>query len=458
MRELKCPNCHQTFQVDADMFESIANQVRSAVIEDEVAARVKVLADNIEAKAEERRLKSEMALRKSIADREKEIVGYNAEIDRLKADLDTVKKANKAETEVAVARCKSELEVKIAERDSCITGLRAELKGSDDRTRLALAEQASREAETLRQRDQRIAELQNDVTVERTQAKLRETSLREQHTALLRAKDAEIEYYKDLKARMSTKMIGESLEIHCATLFDQSRAVSYPSAYFEKDNDAREGSKGDFIFRDYIDGVEYISIMFEMKNEADTTATKHRNEDFFKKLDADRRAKNCEYAVLVSLLEPDSELYNAGIVDVSHRYDKMFVVRPQFFMSIIALLSKASRNAARYKLEAEQARKQSVDVTDFERKLDEFRTGFANNYRLASAKFQTAITEIDNAIARLTKVREALLSSENNLRLANDKADRLTIRKLTYNNPTMKAAFAAARDAGDDSAGTHTDS
>ena len=244
---------------------------------------------------------------------------------------------------------------------------------------------------------------------------------------------------------MSTKMIGESLEIHCSTEFNRVRSSVYPNAYFEKDNDASRGTKGDFIFRDHIDGMEYISIMFEMKNEADTTATKHRNEDFLAKLDKDRREKGCEYAVLVSLLEPESELYNEGIVDVSYRYPKMFVVRPQFFMPIIALLTQASRNSVAYKKELEQVRQQSVDVRNFEEQLETFKDGFARNYRLASDRFRTAIDEIDKSIEHLQKIKEALVGSENNLRLANNKAERLTIRKLTYKNPTMKRMFDEAR-------------
>lgn len=262
---------------------------------------------------------------------------------------------------------------------------------------------------------------------------------------ILREKDATIEFYKDMKARLSTKMIGESLEQHCATEFNRVRGMAYPSAYFEKDNDVKEGSKGDFIFRDYADGVEYISIMFEMKNEVDTTATKHRNEDFFAKLDRDRRNKGCEYAVLVSLLEPDNDLYNDGIVDVSHCYEKMFVVRPQFFMPIIALLSQASKKSVVYKKELELARQQSIDVTQFEERLNAFREGFSRNYRLASDRFQTAIKEIDTSIVHLQKIKDALLGSENQLRLANDKADDLTIKKLTRGNQTMKEKFAEAR-------------
>lgn len=257
-----------------------------------------------------------------------------------------------------------------------------------------------------------------------------------------------MDYYKDLKTRMSTKMIGETLEIHCSTLYNQMMRSMLPNAYFEKDNDASGGSKGDFIFRDFSDsGTEYVSIMFEMKNEADETATKHKNEDFFKKLDADRREKKCEFAVLVSLLEPDNELYNSGIVDVSYKYEKMYVIRPQFFLPIISLLVQTSRKSLEYKQQLEIAQSQSIDVTNFENQLLEFKERFANNYRLASEKFNKAIEEIDKSIDHLQKIKAALLGSENNLRLANDKAEALTIKKLTRNNPTMKAKFNEARQA-----------
>ena len=248
-----------------------------------------------------------------------------------------------------------------------------------------------------------------------------------------------------MKLRLSTKMVGETLEAHCANLFSQMLRPVMPGAYFEKDNDASGGTKGDFIFRDSVDGVEYLSIMFEMKNEMDTTATKHRNEDFLKKLDGDRRSKGCEYAVLVSLLEPENELYNAGIVDMSHRYEKMYVIRPQFFIPLITLLVQTSRKSLEYRRELETARRQSVDVTNFENQLREFQDKFGRNYRLASERFQTAIDEIDKSIQHLQKIKEALIGSENNLRLANDKAESLTIRKLTRNNPTMKEKFDEAR-------------
>ena len=258
----------------------------------------------------------------------------------------------------------------------------------------------------------------------------------------------QVDYYKDLKTKMSTKMIGETLEVHCSTQYNQMMRSMLPNAYFEKDNDASGGSKGDFIFRDFApDGTEYVSIMFEMKNEADETATKHKNEDFFKKLDADRRAKNCEFAVLVSLLEPDNELYNGGIVDVSYKYDKMYVIRPQFFLPIISLLVQTSKKSLEYKQQLAIAKNQSIDVTNFENQLLDFRDKFGRNYRIAGEKFQTAIDEIDKTISHLQKTKENLLSSINNLRLANDKAEALTIQKLPRGNPTMTELFDKAREA-----------
>jgi hypothetical protein len=268
--------------------------------------------------------------------------------------------------------------------------------------------------------------------------------LKEQYEGKLKKAQDQVDYYKDLKTKMSTKMVGETLEIHCSTEFNRVRPL-FPNAYFEKDNDASSGSKGDFIFRDYEDGIEYVSIMFEMKNEMDETSTKHKNEDFFKKLDTDRNTKKCEFAVLVSLLEPESELYNTGIVDVSHRFPKMYVIRPQFFIPLITLLVQTSKKSLDYKRQLAIAQSQSLDVTKFEQQLLDFKDKFGRNYRLASEKFQKAIEEIDKSIDHLQKIKEALIGSENNLRLANDKAEDLTIKKLTYNNPTMKAKFEEAR-------------
>ena len=288
--------------------------------------------------------------------------------------------------------------------------------------------------------------------MEKSEASLRENSLKKEFEFQLKQKQEEVDYYKDLKTKLSTKMVGETLEIHCSTEFNRMRPL-FPNAYFEKDNDASGGSKGDFIFRDYEDGMEYISIMFEMKNEMDETATKHKNEDFLKKLDEDRKAKNCEFAVLVSLLEPESELYNSGIVDMSHRYPKMYVIRPQFFMPLITLLVQTSKKSIDYQRQLAIARSQSVDVTNFENQLNDFKEKFANNYRLASEKFKTAIDEIDKSINHLQKIKEALVGSERNLRLANDKADNLTIKRLTRGNPTMKAKFEEARRISEETSG-----
>jgi hypothetical protein len=376
------------------MFESIASQVRNAKFEEEVENRSKELRKQIASEFNVKQLQNEQAYHKAIADK-------NSEIASLKA---------------------------IIAQDN-------------DRQQIAILEEQKKISDTLQKKDSLIADLQHKVENEKKEACLREANLKEQHALLVKQKDETIEYYKDLKARLSTKMIGESLEQHCSIEFDRIRNYAYPSAYFDKDNDASEGSKGDFIFRDYADGIEYISIMFEMKNEADTTATKHKNEDFFSKLDRDRTKKGCEYAVLVSLLEPDNERYNDGIVDVSHHYPKMFVIRPQFFLPIIALLSKASKKSVEYIRELELAKQQSIDISNFEDKLNSFRDGFARNYRLASERFQTAIKEIDSSIAHLQKIKDALLGSENQLRLANGKVDDLSIKKLTRGNPTMRAKF-----------------
>ena len=292
-----------------------------------------------------------------------------------------------------------------------------------------------------------MLELNNKLILAGKEATIRESSLKENYEKQLKQARELVDYYKDMKAKMSTKMIGESLEIHCSNEFNKVRAYTYPSAYFEKDNDASNGSKGDFIFRDYIDGFEYVSIMFEMKNEADQTATKHKNEDFFAKLDKDRNEKKCEYAVLVSMLEPDNDLYNEGIVDVSYRYPKMYVIRPQFFMALISLLAQASKKSVEYQKELEVARQQTIDVTKFEDKINTFRNKFSGHYQRASEKFNKAVEEIDKTIKSLQKMKEDLLSSENYLRLANNDTEELTIKKLTWGNPTMKKKFEEAKKA-----------
>ncbi len=403
----------------------------------------------------------EMALQKADAEaRERQRASETELRDELQAEADRARKqadelrARLAEQEAAAklaqANAQTELQRGVAERDARIAELKAQLASGDTERRLAVA-QAVAAAE--RERDEARAELARAQAVRDAEQHQMEAAhsleieqVRKSADELLRYKDAEIERLRDMKARLSTKMVGETLEQHCENEFNRLRMTAFPRAYFEKDNDASEGSKGDFIFRECDeDGNEVVSIMFEMKNENDTTATKHKNEDFFKKLDADRVKKGCEYAILVSLLEPESELYNAGIVDVGYRYPKMYVIRPQFFIPIITLLRNAAMNALAYKQELALVRQQNIDVTNFEEKLGKFQDGFSQNFERASRKFNDAINEIDTTIKHLQKVKENLLSSENNLRLANDKAQALTIRKLTWKNPTMKAKFDEAR-------------
>lgn len=379
-------------------------------------------------------------------------------IDALNAQLASQKDAAK----IAESSVREELGRDVAARDAKIASLEAQLDAGATQRDLAVT-QAVAEARTAfeeertnlsRDLDAVRFELSHEQEVRAAEKQQIETAhaleieqVRKSTQELVRYKDEEIERLRDMKARLSTKMVGETLEQHCETQFNQLRATAFPRAYFEKDNDASDGTKGDFIFRECDEaGNEIVSIMFEMKNENDTTVTKHKNEDFFKKLDSDRKKKGCEYAVLVTLLEPESELYNTGIVDVSYRYEKMYVIRPQFFIPMITLLRNAAMNALAYKQELELVRQQNIDVTEFEEKLLGFQEGFNRNYDLASRKFQTAIDEIDTTIKHLQKVKDNLISSENNLRLANDKAQGLTIRKLTRNNPTMKAAFAEARE------------
>lgn len=451
MNEIKCPKCGNVFSVNEADYASIATQVRNKEFQDELSARL----------AEKER---EYAMRQ-----EMEIGKKEAEISRLKESLDGISNAkelefkkilDEKEQEIArlnIAMAENEGRRKIAVLET-ENSFRDKLRAKDTEIAELKGKMVSEIAEVKGKAASEIAELKSMAASEKDAAMLREKSLVERFNMQLREKQEQIDYYKDLKTRMSTKMIGETLEIHCSTEFNRVRASMYPKAYFEKDNDIRGGSKGDFIFRDYDeDGTEYISVMFEMKNEMDETATKHRNEDFFAKLDKDRREKDCEYAVLVSLLEPDSELYNEGIVDVSYRYPKMYVVRPQFFMPLISLLSQASKKSIEYRKALALAQRQSVDVSNFEEQLNDFKNRFANNYRLASEKFKKAIEEIDKSIDHLQKIKEALLGSENNLRLANNKAEELTIKKLTRNNPTMKEKFEQARrDNGQDGQDNHS--
>ena len=434
MKELICPNCQKAFKVDEADYAAILMQVKDREFKADLDRRIAELHKQHEAEQAAAALEANQSYERALRQKEDRLKEKESAIAQLQLQLNGLEEKKQLELSAQLARKEQEID-----------RLKAEIKGNDDRVKLEVLKEGQRWREALQKAKNEGEQLQNEIKLEQKEAAIRENALKEDYERRLKQQQEQVDYYKDLKARMSTKMIGESLEIHCSTEFNRVRSSVYPNAYFEKDNDASRGTKGDFIFRDHIDGMEYISIMFEMKNEADTTATKHRNEDFLAKLDKDRREKGCEYAVLVSLLEPESELYNEGIVDVSYRYPKMFVVRPQFFMPIIALLTQASRNSVAYKKELEQVRQQSVDVHNFEEQLETFKDGFARNYRLASERFHTAIDEIDKSIEHLQKIKEALVGSENNLRLANNKAERLTIRKLTYKNPTMKRMFDEAR-------------
>ena len=399
MKELKCPKCGNVFKVDEADYASIVSQVKTSEFEAEVCRRIN-------------ELKAQQAAQQQVKDVQNR-EAFNAQMQKKQSEL-----------------LAKELELAV---------LKDKIAGMEEKKKLEIGQ-------ALSDKDLEIARLKNVIELKESRSELEKNAIRDEYETKLKFAQEQVDYYKDMKSKLSTKMIGETLEQHCSNVFNGQMRPMFPNAYFEKDNDASGGTKGDFIFRDYEDGTEYISIMFEMKNEADTTATKHKNEDFFKKLDEDRKAKKCEYAVLVSLLEPENDLYNNGIVDVSYKYDKMYVIRPQFFMPIITLLVNASKKSLEYKKELAIAKSQSLDITNFENKLIEFKEKFGKNYELASRRFREAIKEIDKSIDALNKTKEALMSSENNLRLANDKADELTIRKLTYKNPTMKALFEQARD------------
>lgn len=491
MKEIRCPKCQSVFQVDEADYASIVSQVKNAEFNDELNRRLEEVRKQYAAELKADVMKSEQTFGQQLSAKDLEIGEKNTEIERLKAQIDSMAQAkalelaeemSKKDQEISELKAKiestaqakalelagemnkknqeiSELKAKIesmvqtntlelagelAKKDKEISELKSTISQSKDACHIAVLEEQQKAQDALKEKDNKIVELTGMVNQQKNEAALRENNIKETYEIQLKKKQEEVDYYKDLKTRMSTKMVGETLEIHCSTEFNRMRPL-FPNAYFEKDNDASGGSKGDFIFRDYEDGFEYISIMFEMKNEMDQTATKHKNEDFLKKLDDDRKAKKCEFAVLVSLLEPESELYNTGIVDMSHRYPKMYVIRPQFFLPLITLLVQTSKKSIEYQRQLAIARSQSVDVTNFESRLNDFKEKFANNYRLASEKFKTAIDEIDKSITHLQKIKEALVGSERNLRLANDKADSLTIKKLTYNNPTMKEKFKEAR-------------
>ena len=417
MNEIICPNCKKAFKVDEAGFADILKQVRDHKFEEELKTRL-----NIADKEKESAVKlAEANVRNSL---QEQLAKKDNELTELKAQNELV------------------LSEKLNKKEAEITQLKAKMENVEVEKKLAVNEAVQK---VEKERDN----LTNDLKTKELEKQNLESSLKQQFTTELQNKDAIIKYkddeiarVKDMKLKLSTKMLGETLEQHCEIEFNKLRATAFQRAYFEKDNDSKSGSKGDFIFRETdLEGNEIISIMFEMKNEGDETATKKKNEDFFKELDKDRTEKKCEYAVLVSLLETESEYYNSGIVDVSHKYSKMYVIRPQFFIPIITLLRNAAMNSMQYKSELALVRSQNVDITNFEEKMDKFKEGFAKNYNLASRKFKEAIDGIDKTIKELEKTKLALLSSENNLRLANDKTEDLTIKKLTHGNPTMKAKF-----------------
>ncbi|MDU8006827.1 MAG: DUF2130 domain-containing protein [Eggerthella sp.] len=448
MNEIKCPHCGEMFTIDEAGFAAILKQVRDAEFDKEVRRHEQLLAS-------EKQQAVQLAVAEALAKAQGDAAQKEARIAELEARLQAEQRERENQQRLAHAERERALADAAATKDARIAELeqRVEAQGRAFEVEKKLAVEQARSA-LERERDALAAQVALK-DAEKSQAT---SALKEQLAIELKAKDdiiaykeGEIERYKDMKARLSTKMVGESLEQHCETEFNKIRAAAFPRAYFEKDNDASEGSKGDFIFRECDEeGNEIVSIMFEMKNESDDSSHRHKNEDFFKKLDADRRKKGCEYAVLVTLLEPESELYNQGIVDVSYRFEKMYAIRPQFFLPMISILRNAALNSMAYKAELAVVRNQNIDITKFEEQMETFKSGFARNYDLASRKFQTAIDEIDKTILHLQKTKDALVSSENNLRLANNKAQDLTIKRLTRNNPTMKAAFEALAEEQDD--------
>jgi hypothetical protein len=458
MHDIICPHCKKAFKIDEAGYAEILKQVRDKDFEQQLHER-------LEFAEKDKRNAVELATTKVTSELEKAAVTKDAEINELKAKLD----ASEVKQKLAVTEALNALE---RERDALVHELKQAKHDSQTSSQFAEERLVNERQKTAAMKDIKIQELKakidsieltqkitmtdaviaiekerdklkNDFTQMQLEKQLVEQSLKEKYETQIKDRESEIERLRDMKARLSTKMVGETLEQHCEIEFNRIRATAFPRAYFEKDNDSRSGSKGDYIFRDSNEThTEIVSIMFEMKNESDETATKKKNEDFLKELDKDRNEKNCEYAILVSLLEPDSELYNTGIVDVSHRYRKMYVVRPQFFIPIITLLRNAAQNSLKYKTELALVKEQNIDITNFESELDAFKTGFARNYELASKKFKTAIEEIDKTIDHLQKTKDALLGSENNLRLANNKAEDLTLKKLTKGNPTMATKFA----------------
>lgn len=464
MHDIICPHCDKAFKIDEAGYADILQQVRDSAFEQQLNERLQLAEKDKLAALELTETKAANQMRTATAQKDVEIQALKAKLDAgdvtqklavtealseaekarhaLANELEQVKRDKQAASELAQATLSKELHQTAAAKDTEIQGLKAKLDATELEQKVAITRAVT---VVEKERDQ----LRSGLEQAELKKQLAETSLKDKYETQIKDRDQAIERLRDMKARLSTKMVGETLEQHCDTEFNRIRATAFPRAYFEKDNDARSGSKGDYIFRDADDaGTEIVSIMFEMKNENDTTATKKKNEDFLKELDKDRTEKGCEYAVLVSLLEPESELYNSGIVDVFHRYPKMYVVRPQFFLPIITLLRNAAMKSLEYKRELALVKAQNVDITNFENDLDTFKTAFAKNYDLASKKFQTAIDEIDKSIDHLQKTKNALLGTDRNLRLANNKAQDVTIKKLTRHNPTMGEKFEGLNDSG----------
>lgn len=462
MQEIKCPKCGEVFVVDESGYANIVKQVRDKEFAKELKKREEELKDAQQKDLDLVRLEQKNQLDKALSAKDSELSEKDKKIQELEACIKNNDiSRNLAVTEAVTAKekeisqkndeinaLKADYIAKNMEQDKEIAQLQAKLANGENEKKMAVSEARQLKDKELAEKNTEIIRLKDQLSNKDTEKQLGEESLKREYEAKLKhkdeqlkEKDEQIDYYKDFKARQSTKMVGESLEQHCLTQFNSLRMTAFPTAYFEKDNDAKSGSKGDFIFRESVEGTEFISIMFEMKNEMDETATKHKNEDFFKELDKDRREKKCEYAVLVSLLEMDNELYNNGIVDVSYRYEKMYVIRPQFFIPMITLLRNAALNSLKYRQELEAAKNQQLDIANFEENMNAFKQGFGRNYEIASKKFKTAIDEIDKTITHLQKTKDALLSSENQLRLANNKAEDLSIKKLTKNAPSVRKMF-----------------
>lgn len=420
MNEIKCPNCGTIFKIDETEYDSIVKQIRDKEFEKEISLR-----EQEHTKDKENAIKlAEAHLREELT---KQVTERDLEITNLKNEL-------KTKEEQTQSKLEQEYKDELNKKDLEISELKNKIKLQESKNELEIQK-------AITEKDKRISDLSSELVVKSKEFELKQNSIKDSYESKLKDKDEQIAYYRDFKAKQSTKMIGESLEQHCSIEFNRLRPL-FKNAYFDKDNDARTGSKGDFIFRDYDDeGNEIVSIMFEMKNEADTTATKHKNEDFFKELDKDRKEKKCEYAVLVTLLEADNDYYNDGIVDVSHFYDKMYVIRPQFFIPLITLIRNLANKSLEYKKELEIIKNQNIDITHFEENINAFKEGFGRNYRLASERFAKAIEEIDKTIDHLQKTKEHLLKTDDNLRLANNKAEDLSIKKLAHNNPTVTKMF-----------------